>query len=761
MLPGGVYAMIAETPPARFPILAASMAGAVTGNIPTTLLVPSAPKVFIDRLTQVGFPGADAAIETGHLQVFQLQDDFSKKMFRFGAEAFVSELDHFRLPAQSYLVIDQADELLSLHDISLALEQAEALGQWARKLKVTILLVFTRVATVSSSLATLTGLMDYLAGIVRLGGHQDGLDLTFEYWQSPDGTVAAKVYHLAILDNGNYQVRKQIAAAPAAVAAMAPGAPPAEVVEPEESPENLRYLFIDPTLAGLGKQMIGQWQACDSVVSVIRAAFGTVAPTVLLSFERTSVLRDLAEAVHTLRLSLGRRTRIVVIEREASLRYQNEILLLRLGTSLVVHRDVQENRIPLMLESLRGQVFNRDIEMHFDAALSSVVTSAKRGYLPPANFVRETTSVVDRSDLLNLPCALVVAKPDGSKACTELLTRVRVTRAGDLTTTDGKLCYIFFSGCPESSLKRALQAVLGDGLEQLFADMQFVVMRPDIRTRLVGLGQEVQGKTFPDTIVQAIEPKEVVPQLVVHMPAQRVMQEPEIPMQPVPPAPELMQVETKTPAPTPVSAPVPVVPVPVPVPAPVPVPVFVPVQIQTPQPTAVPAPIPVAAPVLVVAETVAIAELQPEPTPVPWGAEPVMVAEPVVQPAPPSQEFGGVRAQSRVMPETVKPLVKPLVKSASGGLLQRMFTKPSAETVRAKEVVETLVVVAPAPVVAPLARPVAAPVAVQSPAVQPSVPADEPHVFGLLTPLPPVIDVVRPLRRAARRTSEFEADQNG
>ena len=151
MLPGGVYAMVAETPPARFPILAASMAGAVNGNIPTTLLVPSAPKVFIDRLAQVGFPGANTAIETGHLQVFQLQDDFSKKMFRFGAEAFVSELDHFRLPAQSYLVIDQADELLSLHDISLALEQAEALGQWARKLKVTILLVFTRVAAVTSS----------------------------------------------------------------------------------------------------------------------------------------------------------------------------------------------------------------------------------------------------------------------------------------------------------------------------------------------------------------------------------------------------------------------------------------------------------------------------------------------------------------------------------------------------------------------------------------------------------------------------------
>lgn len=666
--------MIAETPPARFPILAASMAGAVTGNIPTTLLVPSAPKVFIDRLAQVGFPGASAAIETGHLQVFQLQDDFSKKMFRFGAEAFVSELDHFRLPAQSYLVIDQADELLSLHDISLALEQAEALGQWARKLKVTILLVFTRVAAVTSSLATLTGLMDYLAGIVRLGGRQDGLDLTFEYWQSPDGTVAAKVYHLAILDGGHYQVKKQLASPVEAItgAIAPPGVTPAEAVEPEEAPEQLRYLYIDPTLAALSKQMVGQWQACDSMVSVIRAAFGAVAPTVLLSFERNSVLRDLAEAVHTLRLSLGRRARIVVIEREASLRYQNEILLLRLGTSLVVHRDVQENRIPLMLESLRGQVFNRDIEMHFDAALSSVVTSAKRGYLPPASFVRETTNVVDRSELLNLPCALVVAKPDSIKACTELLTKVRVTRAGDLTTTDGKLCYIFFSGCPESSLKRALQAVLGEGVEQLFADMQFVVVRADIRSRLVNLGQEVQGKTFPDTIGQVITPKEITVQTVANQPAQRL-----VPLAATVPA-----------AATPAVA-------------------VAMVQIETFMP---------------VATTIVMAE-----------PEVIQTVETTLQVVP---------APSVAIPEVVaEPISLPV------------------EAVAVEIPVAAADKVATVPVEPPVAVP--SPISELNTPAEPLKPTEIPHVFGLLVPAASAEKMVRPLRRATRRSSEFESDQNG
>lgn len=508
MIPGGVYAMIAETPPARFPVVATSMAGVMAAGLPATLLVPSSPKVFVERLSQVGFPGIDDAMDSGRVQVFQFQDDFSKKMFRFGAEAFLNELDHFRLPAQSYLVIDQADELLSLHDISLALEQAEALGSWARKLKVTVLLVFTRLAAVPSSVATLTGLMDYLSGIVRLGGHQDGLDLVFEYWQSPDGTVAAKAFGLAIQDTGVYRVKpRETVVLPEEVSTDAAVAVRPEP-EPEEEPGDLLYLYIDSQLAAVGQQVPGIWKACDSVVGLIRAAFGTRAPCVLLVYERQTQLRDLSEAVHTLRLSLGRRARIVVIERDASLRYQNEILLLRLGTSLVVHRDVPENRIPLMLESIRGQVFNREVEMDFEAALSSVVTSAKRGYLPPATFAREITAIVDRAEMLNLPCALVIASPAGAKACTEVLTQVRVHRAGDMSTTDGEYCYLFFSGCPQSSVAKALQTVTAE--RDLFAMQDIHVNRNDIRRQLTALSESTHGKQFPDTLVEYQPPVQPV-----------------------------------------------------------------------------------------------------------------------------------------------------------------------------------------------------------------------------------------------------------
>jgi cellulose biosynthesis protein BcsE len=503
MIPGGVYAMIAETPPARFPALAVSMSGAAQSGVTVTLLVATAPKIFIERLSQVGFPYADEALDTGRFQVFQFQDDFSKKMFRFGTDAFLSELDHFRLPAHSYLVVDQADDLLSLHDINLGLSQAEVLGVWARKLKVTVLLVFTRLASVPSAMATLTGLMDHLSGIVRLGGFQDGLDLTFEYWQSPSGTIAAKAYGLSILDTGLYRVKPvetPLLTAPAVSGVPYSAAPSIPKPELDETSADIRYLYINPCIAELGERMPGHWLACDSIVSVIRAAFGARAPTVLLVFERDTVLSNLAEAVHTLRLSLGKRARIVVIEREASLRYSNEILLLRLGTSLVVNRSVETNRMPLMLESLHGQVFNRDVEMNFEAALSSVMASPNRGYLVPSLFTHEVTAVLNRAEMLNLPCAMVVATPSKGKADAELLAKIRLSRTGDLSSTDGVHCFLFFHGVPESSLPRALQTVVGSAPETLFSRMQFMLTRDDIRERLSGLLYDTMGKDVPESI---------------------------------------------------------------------------------------------------------------------------------------------------------------------------------------------------------------------------------------------------------------------
>jgi cellulose biosynthesis protein BcsE len=481
MVSGGVYAMVADTPPARFPLLAATLEGNRLQRRPVTLLVATDPKTFLDRLSSVGFGGGSAALETGQLGVFQFQEDLNKNLFRFGMDAFTKELDFFGLPKNSLLVIDQADDLFSLHDLPQALNQADGLSQWARQSNTSVLLVFTRAAVVPSALAVLNGLMDYLSGIVRLGGHQAGLELTFEYWQSPEGTVAARVYHLNMLENGQYQIRQ-----PDVIAGLALDGPD-RVTEPA-SPADQNYLYLDPAVGQIGKQMSGRWQQCESVMGILRQAHGLGDISVLLTFERQTTLRELAESVHSLRLTLGKTAQIVVFERDASLRYQNEILLLRLGANLIVHRDVPSIRIPLMLESLAGQMFTREIEMQFDEALASVSASSQKGYLPKQLFISECNAIVERAELLNLPCTLVRAKAVGGKTPEEVLSNLRINRPGDITTHDGENCYLFFSGCPQASLEQAMLAVTNGNVMSLFTHVQYWVSREELRNALRNFG---------------------------------------------------------------------------------------------------------------------------------------------------------------------------------------------------------------------------------------------------------------------------------
>jgi len=175
MLGGGLYVLIAKTTSARFPMLAGSIASAFEDGVPCTLIVPANPTHFIQRIENLAVINTTELIASSLLQIFMLQDDFLKKMFQFGASRFVNELEDFGIPENSYLVFDQADELLSLHDISLAYEQVNVLKEWLAKKGITALLVFSRLTDAHES--TVNAIMDSLDGIVRLGVKEKGWNL--------------------------------------------------------------------------------------------------------------------------------------------------------------------------------------------------------------------------------------------------------------------------------------------------------------------------------------------------------------------------------------------------------------------------------------------------------------------------------------------------------------------------------------------------------------------------------------------------------
>ena len=490
MMSGSLYALVAEAPPARYPMIASSLAGALAQNLPCTVILPGQPEEFIDRIARFGQFDMQKALLGGQLQIFTMQENFTKSMFRFGAETFCRELAHFQIPPDSFFIFEQADDLLSLHDVSLAVAQISALRHWFHEHNVTGILSFSRIASSATALAALQCLMDQLGGICRIGGHRDGLEITFDYWHSPEGTVAAKSYPLQTQDSG------MLLAAPSVQANQGNNNRNGQPDWPEDAEPH--FFFMDPDLISLGKQMPGVWAHVDSLVGMMHATRETRSATVILTFRRDTEIRQLAQTVHTLRHALGPRARIVVQEKNASLRYQNEALLLRLGLNLVIHVDVPSSRLPLLLSSLNGQIFDRDIDINFEMALASVSPSGMKGYVLPDRFVSEATNLLERAETLDIPCALVLGLAARDVSAGDLLAQMLMSRGGDLVTFDQQYCYLFLNGCPESSLLMTLERVLGQAVGAAFVESRFVVRRHEITAELAALTRAVERFVLPD-----------------------------------------------------------------------------------------------------------------------------------------------------------------------------------------------------------------------------------------------------------------------
>lgn len=490
MSKGGMYALITETPPTRFPILASCLHAALQDGLPCTVILPDQAATFLERLESFAPLHTNDAISEGKLQVLLCQNDFTKNMFRFGADTFAKELDHFDTRPNGLLIFDKADDLFSLHDVSLALNQADTLADWCAERNVTALLCFSHLSSAAAS--TLQSLMDKLSGMVHLDGDRDGLGLSFDYWQSPEGTIAAKHYPLTPESTGRYKAIRL-------VEQTNPGFDlPAQTTLGEQ-----KYYYMNAQLHSMYQQLPGEWQYVDSLVSVVYATRGNPLATVVLSYDKATNLRELAETVHTLRLGLGKRACIVVHEQASSLRYQNEALLLRLGVNLVIHRDVATGRLPLLLESVKGQVFERNMEVNFEAALASVFPSSLRGYQPPARFSKEIHNILERSERINIPSTLLIGVPVNGTDIGELLSGIVLSRAGDLSCSDGECCYLFLNGCPESAILVTIERLLGMDIDAIFQSHRFVTRKHDIQAELDALNRTATVRELPDYSEQA------------------------------------------------------------------------------------------------------------------------------------------------------------------------------------------------------------------------------------------------------------------
>lgn len=497
LLPGGVYAVVPQAPPARYPLWALFLPTAVQAGRTCHVLTRSDPAEFLNRVQRAGWPQATDAWAGESLRLYAMADGFSKLLFRRDVTGLATELVYWGVKPGDCLLVDAADALLSLHDLFLATAQLSKLRAWAKEMQIPMLLNFT-LAGAGVEKAALTSLMDHFSGMARLRSDESGPSVTLEYWQSGLGTSAERTVWLRE-EGGNYELREL----------GNEDAPAGQGLSNSES-QSIRGAGEHPAWRGtndpvwtqeLQMLMPSRWQNFTTVSEVFTAAADGRSALVVLRFDALESMGALAKDVHSLRSTLGSRVRIAVAEHRVSLRYANEIVLLRLGADTVIRKDVPLSRWPEVLDSLQSLPARPMPDLDADAALAKAALPQGRGFLLVPAFLEEVHAAMDRGNLLGVPFGLGAIKMRPDRAVGDAVAQAQFRRNGDFISSDGEKLYVLFNACSFTRGTEVLNGLFAGEASEFMTGVDWMASQLDIQQCLERL-----------TLRHEAHPIDVIPQ---------------------------------------------------------------------------------------------------------------------------------------------------------------------------------------------------------------------------------------------------------
>lgn len=438
MRAGRAYAVTANSAPAQDAFLCGLVAESLRQGRCVLLVAASTPDAVLQALPAHGLDGA-AEQAAGRLCVLRLDVQAAALMARHGAQRLLDEMDHYFDVRDGLIVIAGADAVLDSAHPRTTQAQAQAYARWLLGRRATGVFVF-------SSRGNLSALDGSFAGLAHLSSDAHRLRWEVDHWRAPEGSLIHRDYGLAaapggsglLADGGQYSARERRVLA---------------------APDRDTVYATSASVSG-ARGLPPGWHTVTAAAELAEIAAGAIAATFVLDLERGHSLEALAQLIHRMRSSAGNGIKIVVRERGRRLRYNQEMLLLRVGANSVIDASLSFSRFLAAIEALREQIFTREIAPDFDQALRAAMPPAACGYLRPQEFCAAVREAADRGQALGLRSALLrlVILPQLSHL--EVLRSLHLTRAGDLFTADDRSVYLFLFACREPDLDAALERVL-------------------------------------------------------------------------------------------------------------------------------------------------------------------------------------------------------------------------------------------------------------------------------------------------------------
>ena len=406
----------------------------------------------------------------GALVFFRITDECAETMGRLGANRFFDEIDACGVTAQHALLVQEGQAIFDWQNHDLLIKQWQAWKAWAASHHAPILLIIKDINGAHGFLPLLRVLPELVPNLAVLDADCGGGLLTVERWAGQDKSVHRQ-FGLKLsaldkslrLDGSEMDARGQVVL---------------------YAPDQGRVIVTAATVAGV-KGVPAEWTVVNDLSGMEAACHNAVAATILLHADGDQEFEVLSRFVHRMRLSYPRSLKIIVREVGNKLRYNNELMLLRLGVNLIAYKEIPFSRLVQVINDMSDQIFSRPVENDYLLAAQAAEPNRVAGYLSPSTFCREVAAMLKRSERINLGHSLIrlpilsrVAHLDALQAC-------QARRFGDIFTADQNSVYLFLFACRESDVDSTLDRLFSVPVTELFSS-RIIEPTPELILDTVG-----------------------------------------------------------------------------------------------------------------------------------------------------------------------------------------------------------------------------------------------------------------------------------
>ena len=429
---GMVYGLACDQQAVRLPLIAHAILATVASGRRCALLAPSDPAVLLRKLRLAGF-ALQAPLKRGELEVFEVSRDAAKQLFRIGAESLLAELDK-NIPAREvFLVLDQADALFQVADLSAGMEATQRFVHWAAERNHTLLAMFTPAPQAPRDYLNLRRMAETFGGFGVAAPANGGALLEIRHWFGPEGASARESFELR-LHGSAHRARAR-----------------APLVE--ELPPNDSLICARGALGGASAA-----QGCENVTTfdeAVEAAHRSDNARLVLPYESAADFGPLCRALSAVR-ALGRPAVRVIVRERARLRAGEGLALLRLGVSSIIPADLPDPAAKRVADALQGTRFARPYDSDVEQVLADTTGVLAERPQNARGFCEALERLLAAADGYDVPSTL--ARLEGVQIePARMLARTRRSGREILCFSRERNVWLYLFGCPCETAPSVLQ----------------------------------------------------------------------------------------------------------------------------------------------------------------------------------------------------------------------------------------------------------------------------------------------------------------